>query len=134
MSELEKRVSTIAIQREVNELERLVSLLRRREELLTELATRGIEWASLPLPATDIIKMVADRHGFSFAEITGEGRDAPVVKARQEAMWLLREQKKPNGGHRFSLPQIGGHFCRDHTTVLHSLARHEERIANDKAA
>lgn len=60
------------------------------------------------------------------AELTSHRRMAPVVKARQIAMYLakqLTEQSLPDIGRRF-----GG---RDHTTVLHAVRKIESLIQKD---
>ena len=47
---------------------------------------------------------------------------------RQELMWILREVKI-NGRPRYSYPQIAKFLRRDHTTVIHGVRAHEQRIA-----
>lgn len=59
-------------------------------------------------------------------QITGKGRQAELVTARQTAMYLIRDMTN------LSLEQIGDKiFSRDHSTVMHSIQRVEERRKED---
>lgn len=74
------------------------------------------------MSAADILATVAQSHGVRVSEIKGQTRLRHVAWARQEAMSRLHERG-------LSLGQIGrmlGH--RHHTTVLHGVRRHQERI------
>ena len=51
-----------------------------------------------------------------------------IAVLRQELMWILREVKI-NGRPRYSYPQIAKFLRRDHTTVIHGVKAHEQRIA-----
>ena len=53
-----------------------------------------------------------------------------IAVLRQELMWILR-QVKINGRPRYTYPQIAKFLRRDHTTVVHGVKAHEQRIAND---
>ena len=53
-----------------------------------------------------------------------------IAVLRQELMWILREVKI-NGRPRYSYPQIAKFLRRDHTTIIHGVRAHEQRIAND---
>lgn len=66
--------------------------------------------------ARQIVAETAERHGFTADEILGPGKKASLVKARWEAMALVRREFPA-----WSLPQIGMFFNRDHTSVLHAL-------------
>lgn len=57
--------------------------------------------------------------------LTGKKRAARINHARQVAMFLAREMTEA------SLPQIGEHFGRSHTTVLHGCNKIEEEIDAD---
>lgn len=75
-----------------------------------------------------IAKEVADKHGVRVADILSPRRDAPTVRARHEAMWRCRNETT------YSLPQIGKFLGnRDHTTVLHGIRKHQERMALERA-
>lgn len=76
----------------------------------------------------EIVRDVARRHRVRFEEILGPSRAQPIAGIRQEAMWELHQQD------RWSLPQIGRFLGnRDHTTVLHGVRRHAERLAEAEA-
>ncbi|MDR0325358.1 MAG: chromosomal replication initiator protein DnaA [Oscillospiraceae bacterium] len=61
-------------------------------------------------------------------QITGKGRQADLVTARQTAMYLIRDMTS------LSLEQIGDKlFSRDHSTVVHSVQRVEDRRKEDPA-
>ena len=70
----------------------------------------------------DIIERVADEYGFDYQHMIGPARFGLISRARQDAMhecWRTR---------RWSLPQIGRAFNRDHTTVLHGVRAHKRRL------
>ncbi|MBQ9953737.1 MAG: chromosomal replication initiator protein DnaA [Clostridia bacterium] len=75
-----------------------------------------------------IIENVARYHNVTVEQIKGKKKDAPVVKPRQQAMYLIRELTQ------LSLPEIGNAMGgKNHTTVLHSIKRVEESIQKDPA-
>lgn len=59
-----------------------------------------------------IIAEVAQETGISVADILGPRRLAPVAAARRIAMQRVRDECK------YSYPQIGKMFNRDHSTVI----------------
>jgi Bacterial dnaA protein helix-turn-helix len=67
-----------------------------------------------------IVRQIAEKYGFTSAEIAAQSRSANLVHARQEAMYELRLQSP------LSLPQISKEFGRkmDHTTVLAGIQAH----------
>ncbi|OGM98360.1 MAG: hypothetical protein A2915_04500 [Candidatus Yanofskybacteria bacterium RIFCSPLOWO2_01_FULL_41_34] len=69
-----------------------------------------------------ILKSVADFYSLSLADLVKRSRKKDIVKPRQVAMFLLREETK------FSFPEIGQKLGgRDHSTVIHAC----EKIKND---
>lgn len=69
-----------------------------------------------------IIRAVAEFYGLEEKELINRSRRRDVVKPRQIAMYLMREELKS------SFPSIGDKFGgRDHTTAIHSC----EKIAHD---
>ncbi len=64
-----------------------------------------------------IAGLVALKHGFRTGQIEGPEKTREHVAARDEAMKLLSTHMG------MSLPAIGRHFNRDHTSVLHSLRK-----------
>ena len=66
---------------------------------------------------------VAAKHGLTVDEMRSDRRSRAVVVARHEAWWRSREETLN------SLPQIGRYFNRDHSTIMHGIAMHAERLA-----
>lgn len=62
-----------------------------------------------------IQRTVAKHFGISVCELTSDRRFRKVARPRQIAMYLSK-QLTPK-----SLPAIGRHFNRDHTTVMHAI-------------
>jgi chromosomal replication initiator protein len=76
-----------------------------------------------PITMREIIREVAQKHGVLVADILSDRRHKPVVVARHEAMWRCKNETS------FSLPQIGRAIGnRDHTTVMHGIKMHEQRM------
>ena len=77
----------------------------------------------------EIAREVGERHGVSVADITGDSRLRLIVHARQEVAWRVYSARHPSGARRFSMPQIGAWLGgRDHTTILHAIRAHEQRV------
>lgn len=75
---------------------------------------------------SDTIRLVAKYYGISGLEIISERRSAPVVRARQVAMWICKNTT------RHSLPAIGRAMGgRDHTTILHGLRKIDALLKTD---
>lgn len=78
--------------------------------------------------ARDLIATVALAFDISAAELIGQSRMRHIVLARQAAAWVLRKSSP------LSLEEIGRLLGgRDHTTIIHSLAQVERRMATDTA-
>lgn len=73
----------------------------------------------------EVQESVAARFGVTIRELLSGRQDNQVARARQVAMWICRHV----GVH--TLPVIGRHFCRDHTSVMHSLRRFDGLMARD---
>ena len=72
------------------------------------------------------LRAVSQRTGVPVDAILGRERRSAIAAARHEAVWRVHEATK------WSLPRVGRFFDdRDHTTVLHSLRRMENRAAKD---
>lgn len=70
-----------------------------------------------------IVREVCEKHGVTLMEIRSHRRARKITTARQEAYYLI------NQSTLLSLPKIGrlmGGF--DHTSVLHGIRKHQERI------
>jgi chromosomal replication initiator protein len=79
-----------------------------------------------PAPAAEIQEQVSIAFGISRGELTGPGRAATPLRARQVAILLTRELTE------LSLPEIGRLYGnRDHSTILNSLRRAEAAIGAD---
>lgn len=75
-----------------------------------------------------ILEDVATERDLSVSEIMSERRYRYLVRARQEAMWRMVRAGK------WSFPQIGRFFRRDHATVIWGVRAHEKRLAIKIAA
>jgi chromosomal replication initiator protein len=102
------------------------SLLARplSRELIAEVIPRG------RVAGATSVEEIQDRgagaFGISRAELVGSSRATTPLRARQVAILLTRELTD------LSLPQIGRLYGgRDHSTVLNSLRRVEDRVAED---
>lgn len=74
-----------------------------------------------------IIRITAEKLGFTEQDIKGKKRKARINQARQIAMYLCRELTE------CSLPKIGEAFGgRSHTTVLHGINKIEEELEFDR--
>lgn len=90
--------------------------------LASVMSFKGPHWRA-------IAEQVAAKHGVSFKEMCSRTRRHPVVAARQEAFWRIRKEVYVLG-KPMSLPEIGRRFGKhDHTTVLHGIRKHQERMA-----
>jgi len=69
-----------------------------------------------------ILTSVAEKHGIASARLLGRDATRPVVLARQELYWRLRQETD------YSYPEIGRLVGgRDHSSILHGVRRHTER-------
>jgi chromosomal replication initiator protein len=81
----------------------------------------------MPLGPETIIRTTAQTFGFSVEDVLSSSRRQPLVLCRQISMYLCRELTD------LSLPKIGRHFNRDHTTVLHSVEKVRRILRSDRA-
>lgn len=73
-----------------------------------------------------IIDLVARKQGLTVDELVGKKRTEKINRARQIAMFIVREMTE------YSLPQIGEAFGgRSHTTVLHGCNKIAEEVEAD---
>jgi chromosomal replication initiation ATPase DnaA len=70
----------------------------------------------------EIGQWVADKHRVSLAELRGPRRSRYIVCPRHEAMALTMATG------RYSYPQVGRFYDRDHTTVMYAVRAHEARL------
>ena len=75
-----------------------------------------------------IIDHVAQYHNITVEQLKSKKKEAPIVKPRQQAMYLIRDLTS------LSLPEIGNAMGgKNHTTVLHSIKRVEDDMKKDPA-
>lgn len=78
-------------------------------------------------PPPAVLKAVADFYNISLADLLKRSRKKEVVKPRQIAMYLLREETK------LSFPEIGQKLGgRDHSTVIHACEKIKEESSVDE--
>jgi len=68
------------------------------------------------------------KHGLTLGELLSHRRQRKIVIARQEAFWRLSKETS------LSLPEMArrlGGF--DHTTALHAIRKHEQRMLSEKS-
>ncbi len=123
------------IQKNIRELEgalnRIIALTQiyNRTPDVKEIKNILNAYLALPYRKTSpqtILKTVADFFSISSADLTKRSRKKEVVKPRQIAMYLLREEIK------LSFPEIGIKLGgRDHSTVIHACEKikKEEQIS-----
>ena len=99
----------------------------RRADLLSLLHAPGRTPVTTPGSAAKAeLRAVSEKTGVPIKAILGRERVANVAAARHEAVWRVHQVT------RWSLPRVGRFFGdRDHTTVLNSLRRMEEKAALD---
>ncbi|MCC5831254.1 MAG: chromosomal replication initiator protein DnaA [Phycisphaeraceae bacterium] len=74
-----------------------------------------------------IIEVVTEFYDVRLADLQSRRKHMSVTEPRQVCMFLARKLT------RFSLQEIGGYFGgRDHTTVMHSIRKVEERLTADE--
>ena len=98
--------------------------LETAERVLQDIVTTD---EPVPLGPETIIRTTAQAYSFSVEDVLSSSRRQPLVLCRQIAMYLCRELTD------LSLPKIGEHFNRDHTTVLHSVEKVKRILRSDRA-
>jgi chromosomal replication initiator protein len=98
--------------------------LQTAERVLQDIVTTD---EPVPLGPEIIIRTTAQAYGFTVEDVLSSSRRQPLVLCRQISMYLCRELTA------LSLPKIGAHFNRDHTTVLHSVEKVKRILRSDRA-
>jgi chromosomal replication initiator protein len=75
----------------------------------------------------EVQEAVAARFGVTMAELLSALRERRIARPRQIAMWVCRHMTLHTMG------ELGRHFGRDHTTVMHALRRVEDLMKQDTA-
>lgn len=87
--------------------------LEMAEDVLQDL---GPSSTHAPVSPGRVLAATAEAFGLSISDLEGPRRHQPLARARQIAMYIVREMTD------LSLPKIGNIFGgRDHTTVLHGI-------------
>ena len=119
--ELEGALTRVAALASLNRQEIDIQLT---EDVLKDLVRDGGE---IRVDADSIMNATSLYFNISLDELTGASRVATIASARQIAMYLCRELTE------MSLPKIGAKFGgRDHTTVLHSVRKINDKIGVDR--
>ncbi len=119
--ELEGALTRVAALASLNRQEIDIQLT---EDVLKDLVRDGGE---IRVDADSIMNATSKYFNISLEELTGASRVATLASARQIAMYLCRELTE------MSLPKIGAKFGgRDHTTVLHSVRKINEKMGVDR--
>ncbi len=119
--ELEGALTRVAALASLNRQEIDIQLT---EDVLKDLVRDGGE---VRVDADSIMNATSKYFSISLEELTGASRVATIASARQIAMYLCRELTE------MSLPKIGAKFGgRDHTTVLHSVRKINEKMGVDR--
>lgn len=95
----------------------------RRNWTLGDLRTSLLEEAG----ALGVVKRIAKGHGVSMRDLLAGVRTAPVVRARDQAVAVVRWSTG------WSSPHVGRLFGLDHSSVLAAVARHEARLNEEGA-
>jgi chromosomal replication initiator protein len=87
--------------------------LEMAEDVLQDLGSASNQ---APVSPGRVLAATAESFGLSISDLEGPRRHQPLARARQIAMYIVREMTD------LSLPKIGAIFGgRDHTTVLHGI-------------
>lgn len=144
LSERDHRISEL--DSKIAELEVMNDDLRRINHRLTESLTAEMlkHRKVVPVPSSRasggsndaetkdrwliITEEVSAKHGVTIIDLRSARRDRKSSRARHECFWRLRKETT------MSIPRIGQLFGnRDHTTVLHGIQKHEDRMASGEA-
>lgn len=114
-------------------LNKIIALAEiHQRPMTTELAVmaltdQAMELRRKSITSDQIIDAVVEFYGISRAEIVGKGRRKDLVRPRQIAMYLIREEAGA------SLVEIGNALGkRDHSTVVHGIEKIETALHNDQ--
>lgn len=72
-----------------------------------------------------IIQEVGEVHGLTKNQIFSSSRKKNLVAARHEVMYRVRHEVG------MSYIEMGMYFNKDHTTIINSVFKHKERMANN---
>ena len=75
--------------------------------------------------AREAVIPILDRTGLSWSELTAHNRLRHIVSVRYEVFYVLRSLG-------YSYTKIGEICSRDHTTIIHGVAAHKEKINEER--
>jgi chromosomal replication initiator protein len=108
----------------------VVKAMSERQPLTVELAIASLQGMLITqreCTPQSVIETVADFYSLTPQDLTGRSRSQKVVKPRQIAVYLARQETNA------SLPQLGEVLGgRDHTTVLYSFNKINDQIERDE--
>ncbi len=122
------------IRHDIRELTGALARVVAHSEYLRQPVTLGLVRDALPdllranarrVTAEAIQKAVTEYYGLRRGDLTSARRLRRIAGPRHVAMWLCKELTP------MSLPDIGGRFNRDHSTVVHAARRVDERRATE---
>jgi len=125
------------IQKNIRELEgalnRIIAFIKLNNSVPTQSQVAKILKSIISDPqkrtnCKDIIKIVAEFYDLETKDLTNRSRKKEVVKPRQIAMYLLREELKSS--YPFIGSKLGG---RDHTTAIYACERINKGKENDES-
>lgn len=79
--------------------------------------------------AQSIMRDACRKHGLTMEELRGTTRRRDIVHARQECFYRMRTEVTALG-RPLSLPRIARLFGRDHSTIVHGIERHAQRMVS----
>lgn len=118
---IEKRAAALEAQRQkAAAWSSLLDEMKEKAALAAQapLLYRTIQIRDVRTPVRSLIERVAAFHGLSYEVIVGPRRDRASVAARFDAIKAVHDARPD-----LTTPQIGKHFNRDHTSILHALGR-----------
>jgi hypothetical protein len=74
------------------------------------------------LKMRQVVKEMAEKHNMSVETLMSATRIMSIVRARQEAMYHIKMETG------CSFLELARFFRKDHTTIMHGIERHLERI------
>ena len=89
---------------------------------------RAVNVDNKPLTVDDILERVCEHYHVNTEEVSGKSRKRSLVVARQVSMYLAQKHTKMPASRIGKL--IAG---RDHSTVIHSCEKVEERMKIDSS-
>lgn len=118
----------------VRELEGALKRVVARSELIGtpinvetthEILKDIIQMYEKKIAVADILQSTADYYSLKLSDLKSIRRDRRIARPRQLAMYLSKTLTS------LSLPDIGTHFDRDHTTILHAIKTIEGLLKRD---